>query len=168
MIVSVNRLWLVGVGACKLGLRRSAWVWAEARSEMGVAPGLPRRHNSREQRAALSREGQSTMLPGAAAIAVMTPPPAAGNGSRTAPPPAQRIRFRSMRVPVPPTVPSEGCVRHGDLTLLYVGITPRNYARSGRPPSGQTLRSRIRYHMNGNAAVAVIGVHAQASPTGVC
>jgi hypothetical protein len=46
---------------------------------------------------------------------------------------------------VPPGVPAEGCVRRGDRTLLYVGISPAS------PTSGETLRSRIRYHYRGVA-----------------
>jgi hypothetical protein len=36
-------------------------------------------------------------------------------------------------------------------TLLYVGISPKAPPKSGRPPSRQTMRSRLRYHMRGNA-----------------
>jgi hypothetical protein len=46
---------------------------------------------------------------------------------------------------VPPTVPTSGCQRLGDLTLLYVGISP------SRSTSRQSLRKRIRYHFRGNA-----------------
>lgn len=35
--------------------------------------------------------------------------------------------------------------------MLYVGISPRKPPANGRPPSSQTLRSRIRYHFRGNA-----------------
>lgn len=38
------------------------------------------------------------------------------------------------------------------LTLLYVGIAPKPPPRNGRQPSTQTLRHRIRYHLQGNAA----------------
>ena len=47
----------------------------------------------------------------------------------------------------PGGVPTDGCIKHDGLTLLYVGIAPKN----GKPASAQTLRSRIRYHMRGNA-----------------
>lgn len=50
---------------------------------------------------------------------------------------------------VPPGVPTEGCLTHGGLTLLYVGIAPKE-TRHGRP-SRQTLYHRIRYHYRGNA-----------------
>jgi len=54
---------------------------------------------------------------------------------------------------VPPTkVPLEGCVQHEGLTLLYIGIAPKEPARNGRPPSRQTLWNRIRSHYRGNAA----------------
>jgi hypothetical protein len=50
----------------------------------------------------------------------------------------------------PDGVPTEGCVRSGDLTLLYVGISPKAPPATGAP-SRQSLRSRIRYHYRGNA-----------------
>ena len=44
-----------------------------------------------------------------------------------------------------PGVPTRDCVWRGDRTLLYVGISPSS------PSGGETLRSRIRYHLRGNA-----------------
>ena len=52
---------------------------------------------------------------------------------------------------IPSLVPTDGCVVHDGLTLLYVGIAPKAPPQNGKPPSKQTLRSRIRYHMRGNA-----------------
>jgi hypothetical protein len=52
---------------------------------------------------------------------------------------------------LPPGVPTAACVRHGDLTLLYVGIAPKEPPKNGRKPSSTNLRQRIRYHMRGNA-----------------
>src|SRR5688572_23853962 len=52
---------------------------------------------------------------------------------------------------IPPAVPTEGCIVHDDLTLLYVGIAPKAPTQNGRSPSKATLRSRLRYHMRGNA-----------------
>ena len=49
---------------------------------------------------------------------------------------------------VPDVVPTEGCMTHDGLTLLYVGISPD---KQGRPKSSQTLRHRVRYHYQGNA-----------------
>jgi hypothetical protein len=49
-------------------------------------------------------------------------------------------------------IDTSGCVRHEDLTLLYVGIAPKPPPLNGRAPSKQTLRSRVRYHFRGNAA----------------
>lgn len=49
---------------------------------------------------------------------------------------------------VPDLVPTEGCVAHEGLTLLYVGISPD---KQGKPKSSQTLRHRVRYHYQGNA-----------------
>jgi hypothetical protein len=46
---------------------------------------------------------------------------------------------------VPPDVPCDDCARLGDLTLLYVGISPKN------PASTQHLRRRILTHYAGNA-----------------
>ena len=46
---------------------------------------------------------------------------------------------------IPSTTPTSGCVTKGDLTLLYVGIAPKNDL------SGQSLRKRIAYHYRGNA-----------------
>ncbi|RYH13084.1 MAG: hypothetical protein EON57_02620 [Alphaproteobacteria bacterium] len=47
-------------------------------------------------------------------------------------------------------VPTQGCVQHDDLTLLYVGISPKAQAPNGRT-SRQSLRTRVRYHYRGNA-----------------
>jgi len=53
---------------------------------------------------------------------------------------------------LPGAVDASECVRQGDMTLLYVGISPKAPPKNGKPPSCQTLRSRIRYHYRGNAA----------------
>ena len=50
----------------------------------------------------------------------------------------------------PDGVPTEGCVKIGGMTLLYVGISPKAPPANGTP-SRQTLRTRIRYHYRGNA-----------------
>ena len=55
--------------------------------------------------------------------------------------------FRNM----PATVPTADCLRIGEFTLLYVGISPSAPPTNGKPPSRQTLSSRVRYHMRGNA-----------------
>lgn len=52
---------------------------------------------------------------------------------------------------VPPGVATDGCVRRGGYTLLYVGISPKRPPRNGMRPSRQTLCHRLRYHMRGNA-----------------
>jgi hypothetical protein len=49
--------------------------------------------------------------------------------------------FRS----IPPLVPIDDCIMRDDLTLLYVGISPKNVT------SRQNLRKRITYHYRGNA-----------------
>jgi hypothetical protein len=46
--------------------------------------------------------------------------------------------------------PVEGLVRSAGLALLYVGISPKPPSTVGGP-SCQTLRSRLRYHFQGNA-----------------
>lgn len=48
---------------------------------------------------------------------------------------------------IPPSVPIGNCIRHNDLTLLYIGIAPRR----GDKPTKQHLARRIRSHMRGNA-----------------
>jgi GIY-YIG catalytic domain-containing protein len=50
----------------------------------------------------------------------------------------------------PQGIPTDGLVRSAGLTLLYVGISPKRPGVVGNP-SRQTLRSRLRYHFQGNA-----------------
>lgn len=45
----------------------------------------------------------------------------------------------------PPEVPTEDCIYHEGLPLLYVGISPRNAY------SKEQIQKRIRYHYRGNA-----------------
>ena len=52
---------------------------------------------------------------------------------------------------LPPLVDARDCHPHGDLRLLYAGISPRQPPRDGRPSSQQTLRQRLRMHYAGNA-----------------
>jgi hypothetical protein len=52
---------------------------------------------------------------------------------------------------LPPAVPTEGCHRVEDKTLLYVGISPKAPSKGGGPPSRQNIRKRLRYHYRGNA-----------------
>ena len=47
-------------------------------------------------------------------------------------------------------IPTDGLVRSAGLALLYVGISPKRPGVVGNP-SHQTLRSRLRYHFQGNA-----------------
>ncbi len=47
---------------------------------------------------------------------------------------------------IPGVTSANGCVTRNGLTLLYVGISPRN------PNSHENLRKRITYHFRGNAA----------------
>src|SRR4051794_14767763 len=53
---------------------------------------------------------------------------------------------------VPSFVDITGCLEHAGLRLLYVGISPKAPPKNGKPPSRQTLRSRIRSHFRGNAS----------------
>lgn len=52
---------------------------------------------------------------------------------------------------LPSVVPVHDCVRMGDRTLAYVGISPGEPPANGKPPSKQRLRHRVRYHFRGNA-----------------
>jgi len=49
---------------------------------------------------------------------------------------------------IPSLVPSDGCIKHKGLTLLYVGISPD---KKCKPNSKQDLKKRITYHYRGNA-----------------
>lgn len=49
---------------------------------------------------------------------------------------------------IPPGVPTEGCLTHDGLTLLYVGISPD---KKGKPNSRANLKTRIKTHYSGNA-----------------
>ena len=51
---------------------------------------------------------------------------------------------------VPAVIPVEGCLVRDNLTLLYVGISPKAPSKSGKA-SPQRLRDRVRYHYQGNA-----------------
>jgi hypothetical protein len=51
----------------------------------------------------------------------------------------------------PPGVPLDGCHRHGSEVLFYVGISPKAPPKNGGKASGQSLRTRVRYHYRGNA-----------------
>ncbi len=46
---------------------------------------------------------------------------------------------------VPRLIHADGCIRRGEMTLLYLGISPESLG------SGASLRTRIRYHYLGNA-----------------
>ena len=46
---------------------------------------------------------------------------------------------------IPEIVPTDGCVTKDGLTLLYVGISPKNES------SSQNIRKRIKSHYQGNA-----------------
>ena len=46
---------------------------------------------------------------------------------------------------IPGITPTDGCVTHGGLTMLYAGISPKNEI------SRENIRKRITYHYRGNA-----------------
>jgi hypothetical protein len=52
---------------------------------------------------------------------------------------------------IPPQVPHDDCHRHGNMTLLYVGISPKPPSVNGHPTSRQSIRDRVSYHYRGNA-----------------
>jgi hypothetical protein len=52
---------------------------------------------------------------------------------------------------IPLKVPTNGCTTFNNLTLLYIGISPKQPSQEGYSPSQQTLYDRIRYHYSGNA-----------------
>lgn len=52
---------------------------------------------------------------------------------------------------IPPGVDVEGCHVLDGLTLLYVGISPKEPPANGRAPSKSTLRQRLKTHYAGNA-----------------
>jgi hypothetical protein len=56
--------------------------------------------------------------------------------------------FRS----IPPGIDTTGCQTVEGLTLMYVGISPKEPPTNGRAPSRSTLRQRLRTHFGGNAA----------------
>ena len=57
---------------------------------------------------------------------------------------------------IPPGVPVDSCIVNGDLTLLYVGISPKAAPKNSAPASRQTIRSRLRSHMSGNAEASTL------------
>ena len=52
---------------------------------------------------------------------------------------------------IPAKVPVSDCIKLNNLTLLYVGISPKAPPLNGAKPSSQTLWHRVRYHYSGNA-----------------
>ena len=52
---------------------------------------------------------------------------------------------------LPPLVQADGCCHLQGLALLYVGISPKQPPRNGRPASSENLRKRLDYHYTGNA-----------------
>ncbi|MEU3472656.1 GIY-YIG nuclease family protein [Rhodococcus sp. NPDC006774] len=48
-------------------------------------------------------------------------------------------------------IDTAGCYQRDGLTLLYAGISPSKPPTTGKAPSRQSIRTRIRYHYRGNA-----------------
>jgi len=65
--------------------------------------------------------------------------------SKPYPVPKERGLYAWFFKEIPPGVPTDGCSTKDELTLLYVGISPKNLE------STQNLRNRIRTHYMGNA-----------------
>jgi hypothetical protein len=65
--------------------------------------------------------------------------------SKPYPVPQDRGLYAWFFKEVPPSVPTDGCVTKDGMTLLYVGISPKNET------STQNLQNRIRNHYRGNA-----------------
>jgi hypothetical protein len=65
--------------------------------------------------------------------------------SKPCPIPAVRGVYAWFFKEIPSGVPVDGCIVRDGLTLLYVGISPKNDA------SSQNLRKRITYHFKGNS-----------------
>jgi len=65
--------------------------------------------------------------------------------SKPSPVPAERGLYAWFFKEVPGITPMDGCIVKDNLTLLYVGISPKN------DTSTQNLRKRITYHYQGNA-----------------
>lgn len=53
---------------------------------------------------------------------------------------------------IPEIIPTKNCVAINDLTLLYVGISPKRPPQNGKQPSRQRLFHRIKNHFKGNAS----------------
>lgn len=71
--------------------------------------------------------------------------------SRPSPVPASAGVYGWYFDRLPRDVPTEGCHRLNGRFLAYVGLSPKAPPRNGRPPSRQSLRTRITYHYRGNA-----------------
>lgn len=71
--------------------------------------------------------------------------------SRPCPVPASPGAYGWYFREIPPGIDPSQCVEHDGLRLLYVGISPNRPPLNGKPPSRQTLRTRIVYHYRGNA-----------------
>jgi hypothetical protein len=72
--------------------------------------------------------------------------------ARPSPAPAEPGIYAWYFRELPGCVDAADCVRNGDSTLLYIGISPAAPPKNGRRRSRQTLRSRIRSHFKADAS----------------
>ena len=72
--------------------------------------------------------------------------------ARPCPVPARPGIYAWYFLEAPGSVDVTGCLEHDGFRLLYVGISPKAPPKNGKPPSRQTLRSRIQSHFRGNAS----------------
>jgi GIY-YIG catalytic domain-containing protein len=71
---------------------------------------------------------------------------------RPSPAPAEPGIYAWYFRELPGCVDAADCVRNGDSTLLYIGISPAAPPKNGKAPSRRTLRSRIRSHFKADAS----------------
>lgn len=95
--------------------------------------------------------------------------------TRPCPIPAEAGIYAWYFKKIPSHVPVETCHTFHGLTLLYIGISPRQPTASG-DKSGQNLKKRIRTHYRGNASASTLrttlgcllqdelGIHLQKRP----
>ncbi len=72
--------------------------------------------------------------------------------ARPSPAPAEPGIYAWYFRELPGCVDAADCVRNGDSTLLYIGISPAAPPKNGKPPSRRTIRSRIRSHFKADAS----------------
>jgi hypothetical protein len=71
--------------------------------------------------------------------------------SRPSPVPSEPGVYAWYFKQAPAQIDTTGCYSIDGMTLLYVGISPKEPPSNGRPPSRSTLRKRLQTHFRGNA-----------------